>query len=135
MIAARVIEVLICLSALLAAYLITETLSGAFRAWLSQALGDPTAAYEGLLTLNPIAHIDPIGIILLFLVGFGWGRSIPLDFSFIQEPYRRLKCILISFSDAFSHLCIALFALVALLTTFDLDALYLATPMILSGNI
>ena len=41
--------------------------------------GDPTPKSMGRLTLNPIAHIDPLGIILLLLAGFGWGKPTPYN--------------------------------------------------------
>ena len=45
-------------------------------------LGDPTARNLGRLTLNPKAHLDPMGTLLLFVVGFGWGKPAPVN------PYR-----------------------------------------------
>src|SRR5262245_44252220 len=44
-------------------------------------LGDDTAARQGRMTLNPLAHIDPIGTLLLPLLGvpFGWARPVPID--------------------------------------------------------
>ena len=48
----------------------------------SSLLGDPTARNLGRLTLNPKAHLDPMGTLLLFVVGFGWGKPAPVN------PYR-----------------------------------------------
>ncbi|MBI4289280.1 MAG: site-2 protease family protein [Chloroflexi bacterium] len=42
-------------------------------------LGDPTPKRQGRLTLNPIAHMDPIGTALLFLVGFGWAKPVQVN--------------------------------------------------------
>lgn len=42
-------------------------------------LGDPTAKRLGRLTLNPIAHVDPFGLIALVTVGFGWGKPVPYN--------------------------------------------------------
>ncbi len=49
--------------------------------WSASRLGDDTARRAGRLTLNPIAHIDPIGTLLLPLLGvpFGWARPVPVD--------------------------------------------------------
>lgn len=47
--------------------------------WMAHKLGDDTAARQGRLTLNPLAHIDPYGGILLFLTGFGWARPVPVN--------------------------------------------------------
>lgn len=53
------------------------------HAWAAVKLGDNTPKYQGRLTLNPLAHIDPIGAICLFAGGFGWGKPVqvnPLNF-------------------------------------------------------
>ncbi len=42
-------------------------------------LGDPTAKHLGRLTLNPLAHIDPLGFLMFLLVGFGWGKPVPFN--------------------------------------------------------
>jgi Zn-dependent protease len=49
------------------------------HALMADVLGDSTAKREGRLTLNPLAHLDPMGTILLLLVGFGWGRPVPFN--------------------------------------------------------
>ena len=49
------------------------------HAWAAYKLGDDTAMYQGRLTLNPIAHIDPIGALCLLLGGFGWAKPVPID--------------------------------------------------------
>lgn len=47
--------------------------------------GDNTAKYSGRLTLNPISHIDPIGALMLFFVGFGWAKPVPVDYSNLRN--------------------------------------------------
>ena len=42
-------------------------------------LGDPTPRYRGRLTLNPMAHLDPVGTIMLFVAGFGWGKPVEVN--------------------------------------------------------
>lgn len=49
------------------------------HAWTAHKLGDDTAHYQGRLTLNPFAHVDPIGALLLLLTGFGWAKPVPID--------------------------------------------------------
>lgn len=49
------------------------------HAFAANRLGDPTAARLGRLTLNPKAHLDPTGTIMLLVAGFGWGRPVPVD--------------------------------------------------------
>ncbi|HJW88016.1 MAG TPA: site-2 protease family protein [Dehalococcoidia bacterium] len=49
------------------------------HALVADRQGDPTPRSLGRLTLNPIAHLDPLGTLLLFLVGFGWGKPVPVN--------------------------------------------------------
>jgi len=58
------------------------------HAWASDYLGDPTAKLEGRLTLNPLAHLDPIGTLTLILFGFGWGKPVPVDSYNLKNPRR-----------------------------------------------
>lgn len=49
------------------------------HALAADSLGDPTARRLGRLSLNPKAHLDPVGTLLLFLGGFGWGKPVPVN--------------------------------------------------------
>lgn len=49
------------------------------HALAAMLLGDPTAKYQGRLTLNPLKHLDPWGTLLLFFAGFGWGKPVPFN--------------------------------------------------------
>ena len=56
------------------------------HAWMAYRLGDDTAARLGRLTLNPMAHLDPVGSIALLLMGFGWAKPVPVDSRFLNNP-------------------------------------------------
>lgn len=47
--------------------------------WVADKFGDPTPRYAGRLTLNPLRHIDPVGLLLLYLAGFGWAKPVPIN--------------------------------------------------------
>lgn len=47
--------------------------------WMAYRLGDSTARDQGRLTLNPLAHLDPVGTIMLFLFHFGWAKPVPVN--------------------------------------------------------
>lgn len=49
------------------------------HALVADRLGDPTPRMMGRLTLNPVAHIDPIGLIMLFVARFGWAKPVMID--------------------------------------------------------
>ncbi len=60
----------------------------AAHALIAYRLGDPTAKYEGRLTLNPIAHLDPIGTLMFLFIGFGWGKPVPVNPRYFKH-YKR----------------------------------------------
>ena len=49
------------------------------HAWMADRLGDDTPRREGRLSLNPIKHMDPVGILMLLFVGIGWGRPVSIN--------------------------------------------------------
>ena len=55
------------------------------HAWMATLLGDSTAKMSGRLTLNPISHVDPLGMMVLFLAGFGWGKPVPYNPHFVRN--------------------------------------------------
>lgn len=63
------------------------------HAWTANKLGDPTARNAGRLTLNPLAHLDPIGTLMLFIVRFGWAKPVPVDPRYLQHPRRDMMWI------------------------------------------
>lgn len=66
--------------------------------------GDPTAKERGRLTLNPLKHIDPIGLLMLLMVGVGWAKPVPVDMRRLKAPRRDL--ILVSLAGPASNLVI-----------------------------
>jgi Zn-dependent protease len=80
------------------------------HAYVADFLGDPTARYQGRLSLNPTKHLDPFGTLLLLLVGFGWGKPVPINPSNFKNP--RLGELLTSLSGPLSNFIMAfIFAL------------------------
>ena len=49
------------------------------HAYAAHKMGDDTARNMGRMTLNPIAHIDPIGMLMLLVFGFGWAKPVPVN--------------------------------------------------------
>ena len=59
------------------------------HAFVAYKCGDPTAKFSGRMTLNPIKHFDPLGILMFALAGFGWAKPVPIN------PYNFSPCCLI----------------------------------------
>ncbi len=70
---------LIGLAAFAVALVVGITVHEFSHAWSAAQLGDYTARQQGRLTLNPAAHLDPLGTILIFVAGFGWGKPTPVS--------------------------------------------------------
>ena len=83
------------------------------HARVADALGDPTPRMMGRLTLNPVAHIDPVGLIMLFLVRFGWAKPVIIDARHFRNPRR--DDILVSLAGPAANLVTAFVTLVVLL--------------------
>ncbi|MBR2215848.1 MAG: site-2 protease family protein [Selenomonadaceae bacterium] len=83
------------------------------HARVAVALGDFTPKFTGRLTLNPMAHIDPIGLLMLFLVHFGWAKPVMINTYNFRNPRR--DDILVSVAGPGANLITAFVALVLLL--------------------
>jgi len=106
----------LCLSAPL--FLFALTVHEYAHAWMAKQCGDPTAEQEGRLTLDPVAHIDPVGALMFVLsaavgYGFGWAKPVPVRLGNCAEP---LKAMLkIAAAGPISNLLQALAALAVLM--------------------
>jgi len=56
--------------------------------FVAYKMGDNTAKNEGRLTLNPIRHIDPIGLLMLIVFRFGWAKPVPVNMNRFKNPKR-----------------------------------------------
>lgn len=75
------------------------------HAFTADKLGDPSAKSLGRLTLNPLAHLDPLGTLFLVLVGFGWGKPVPFNPLNLKNPRR--DAALISLAGPLSNFILA----------------------------
>ena len=73
--------------------------------YIAYKLGDHTAARNGRLTLNPLAHLDPIGSLMILFVGFGWAKPVPVNPVNFSNP--RLDMMKVAFAGPASNLLLA----------------------------
>jgi len=76
---------------------------------MAAILGDPTARQQGRLTLNPIHHIDPVGLLMLALAGFGWAKPVPVNPMFFRGDRRR-GMVLVALAGPGTNFVMALIA-------------------------
>lgn len=75
------------------------------HAYVADRLGDPTPRHEGRLTLNPVAHLDPIGTVMFLLVSFGWGKPVPINPRYFKNIRR--DSALVALAGPLSNLVLA----------------------------
>jgi len=112
----NVVSIVINIFVLLFAITVHEASHG----WAAQKMGDPTAYALGRVTLNPLAHIDPIGTVLLplilILIGappFGWAKPVPVNPINLRNPRR--DNLWISAAGPASNLAVAAVALIGII--------------------
>ena len=76
------------------------------HAIVSTKLGDPTPKQQGRVTINPLAHIDPVGMICLLFCGFGWGIPVQINPSYYKN--RRAGEIMVGFAGVAMNLILAI---------------------------
>ncbi len=79
---------LISLLMSVAASLLCITFHELSHGYVAYRLGDPTAKNLGRLTLNPIKHIDPLGLLLMITARVGWAKPVPVDMRYFKHPKR-----------------------------------------------
>jgi Zn-dependent protease len=97
---------------IIAAFVVSMMLGLIFHeychAYVANRLGDPTARLMGRLTLNPLAHYDPIGTTMILFAGFGWAKPVPVNPNYTANPKRSM--LLIAFAGPASNLVVAALA-------------------------
>lgn len=99
--------------------IIAMTIHEYSHARVAYALGDYTPRLQGRLTLNPAAHVDPIGLLMLFLVHFGWAKPVQINPMNFSNPRR--DDILVSLAGPASNLITAFIALIILVLMAKVD--------------
>lgn len=127
------VEVILFLS-LIPSIILHEVTHG----WVALACGDDTAKRAGRLTLNPLAHIDPFGTIILpaLLVffgapAFGWAKPVPVNVSRLRHP--RNQAVLVGLAGPAMNILLALLA--ALLFRFEWDRFVSQVPIVSLGQL
>lgn len=79
------------------------------HAWTAFQFGDNTARNEGRLTLNPLAHLDPIGSLMMLFIGFGWAKPVPVN-PYVLQRRSNAALMWVSLAGPFSNFLLAILA-------------------------
>lgn len=94
-------------AAILGALIMSLTLHEFGHAYSAKRFGDDTAERQGRLTLNPLAHIDPLGLLMVVLIGFGYAKPVPTDPRNYNSVWAQL---VVAAAGPFANLIIAVVA-------------------------
>ena len=101
-------------------FVLTVSLSfhEAAHAWMAFRLGDDTAKREGRLTLNPMAHFDPLGTLMIVFGPIGWAKPVPVNPNRLDNP--RVGMPLVAFAGPLSNIILGVISLIlfAIVTRF-----------------
>lgn len=100
-------EIAIIIFTFLAIMLVAFPLHECAHGWVAMLLGDNTAEESGRLTLNPIAHIDPMGAIAMLLFGIGWAKPVPVNPARCDKVKPKPAMALIAAAGPLSNLLLA----------------------------
>jgi Zn-dependent protease len=94
------------------ALVMTLTVHECAHAFVADRLGDPTPRYMGRLSLNPMAHLDPVGTVMMLILSFGWGKPVGINSANFQNPRR--DSALVALAGPLSNILFAIvFAILA----------------------
>ena len=94
------------------------------HAWTADSFGDSTPRINGRLTLNPLAHLDPIGSLMLLFVGFGWARPVPVN-PYTLRQHSRSAMMWVALAGPLSNFVLAVLASIPFqLNWFTVNDLY-----------
>lgn len=97
------------------------------HAWVAKKMGDDTASLSGRITVNPLAHIDIVGCLLIVLTGFGWAKPVPINPSRMKDS--RLGITLTALAGPVSNLLAAFVMMVVLQILYGLGVFELNENM------
>lgn len=103
------------------------------HAWVSTKLGDPTPRMTGRLSLNPLAHLDPVGAILMLVTRFGWAKPVQINASYYKNP--KLGMALTAAAGPLMNLLIAIVSMLLYTLVFIITYKTRVIPEVVCDNI
>jgi len=102
-------------------------LAHGYVAW---SLGDPTAKNEGRLTLNPLKHLDPLGVIAFIIMKIGWAKPVPVNPSYFKDPQKGMLLVALAGPAANLLTAVASAILVKFLIVMPFIPMFILKPVV-----
>ena len=97
--------------------------------YIALNLGDPTAKNAGRLTMNPLKHLDPLGVLVFIIMKIGWAKPVPVNPVYFRDPHKGMLLVSLAGPGANMVLAVISALLVRLLVMFPLLPMYVLRPV------
>ena len=125
-------DYLIAIITFILAYIVAATFSGFIQSLVATYFGDESPREAGFLTLNPLQHIDPVGLILLALFGIGWSNYPPLNVHSYKASW---QLVLTFFSRTLTLMGIAIVSILILMISFGAKILIIMKQAVFNYSV
>ena len=98
--------------------------------WVAFRLGDPTAKLAGRLTMNPLKHLDPLGVLAFVIMKIGWAKPVPVDPRYFRNPQKDMLLVALAGPGANVLLAIASALLARVLVSVPVLPLFVLQPLV-----
>ncbi len=112
-----IVEIIICISSVAFVVFCTSPIHEFAHALIAYKLGDNTARLKGRLTINPLAHINWIGALMILLVGFGYAEPVPVNVRNVKMKNKKFAMALIALAGPASNLIMAFVSMLGMFLT------------------
>jgi Zn-dependent protease len=98
--------------------------------WVAFRLGDPTAKLAGRLTMNPLKHLDPLGVLAFVIMKIGWAKPVPVDPRYFRNPQKDMLLVALAGPGSNVLLAIASALLARVLVSVPVLPLFVLQPLV-----
>jgi Zn-dependent protease len=110
-------------------FLLALTFHELAHGYVAWRLGDPTARNAGRLTMNPLKHLDPLGVIAFVIMKIGWAKPVPIDPRYFKDPQKGMLLVALAGPGANVLLAIASAILVQILVRLPVIPMFILQPL------
>jgi Zn-dependent protease len=111
-------------------FLMALTFHELAHGYVAWSLGDPTAKDAGRLTMNPLKHLDPLGVIAFIIMKIGWAKPVPVNPNYFKDPQKGMLLVALAGPGANVLLAIASAILVKFLILLPIIPMYILKPLV-----